>query len=117
MVNVVLLTEVHEWFMDLAKTDTSASDAVTGAIDLLEETGPTLGRPTADRVNGSANHNMKELRPAGTNIRILFIFDPKRNAVLLVAGDKTGNWQGWYDTNIPVADSRYQRWLDGDYDN
>lgn len=116
MANVVLLDEVDDWFVALAKTDPTASDAVTAAIDMLEEHGPTLGRPIVDRVKGSKSHNMKEIRPSSTNIRILFIFDPKRNAVLLVAGDKTGNWKGWYDTNIPIADSRYQRWLDGEYD-
>ncbi|SBW21542.1 hypothetical protein FDG2_2039 [Candidatus Protofrankia californiensis] len=53
---------------------------------------------------------MKELRPgsAGTSeIRILFAFDPLRRAVLLVVGDKSGNWHRWYETAIPVADERY----------
>ena len=66
---------------------------------------------------GSVRHNMKELRPSATNVRILFIFDPERQAVLLVAGDKAGNWSGWYDENIPIADDRYDRWLAGGYDN
>lgn len=116
MATVILLDEVNDWFMELAKSDSTASGAVTAAIDMLEETGPTLGRPIVDRVKGSTNHNMKEIRPSSTNIRILFIFDPSRNAVLLVAGDKSGNWRGWYETNIPIADSRYRRWLAGDYD-
>jgi hypothetical protein len=63
-----------------------------------------------DRVKGSDYHNMKELRPASTGrseIRILFAFDPRRHAILLVAGDKAGDWERWYDTNIPVADKRY----------
>ncbi|OBF47114.1 hypothetical protein A5778_25440 [Mycolicibacterium monacense] len=85
--------------------------SVTGAIDLLEAEGPALGRPTVDRVNGSKFHNMKELRPAGTSVRILFIFDPQRQAILLLGGDKAGNWRSWYDENIPVADERYTRWL------
>lgn len=54
---------------------------------------------------------MKELRPSGTSIRILFIFDPARHAVLLLAGDKAGRWKKWYDANIPVAEARYQRWM------
>jgi hypothetical protein len=52
---------------------------------------------------------MKELRPGSTGsseVRILFAFDPVRRAVLLVAGDKSGNWKGWYDTAIPLADER-----------
>jgi hypothetical protein len=57
---------------------------------------------------------MKELRPGstgGSEIRILFAFDPVRRAVLLVAGDKAGNWKGWYDINIPLADKRYDEHL------
>ncbi|GLI03040.1 hypothetical protein Pa4123_83180 [Phytohabitans aurantiacus] len=53
---------------------------------------------------------MKELRPGSTGfseVRILFAFDPVRRAVLLVAGDKSGNWRRWYDTAIPLADDRY----------
>lgn len=115
MVDVILLDEVDEWFVEIVKSDTGASDAVTAAIDMLEDNGPTLGRPIVDRIKGSASHNMKEIRPAGTNIRILFVFDPARNAVLLVAGDKTNDWKGWYDTNIPIADDRYRRWLNGEY--
>jgi hypothetical protein len=61
---------------------------------------------------------MKELRPGssgGTEVRVLFVFDPERQAVLLVAGDKAGQWRHWYDENIPLAEQRYQRWLDGGY--
>lgn len=44
-------------------------------------------------------------------MRILFAFDPVRRAVLLVAGDKAGNWRGWYDTNVPIAEKRYSAHL------
>jgi hypothetical protein len=80
---------------------------------LLEMEGPTLGRPIVDRVNGSKFHSMKELRPAGTSMRILFIFDPRRQAILLLGGDKAGNWKSWYEKNIPVAEGRYENWLAG----
>lgn len=57
---------------------------------------------------------MKELlRPAATSIRILFVFDPQRQAILLLGGDKAGDWKDWYDKNIPVADQRYEDWLRG----
>ena len=72
---VVLLEEVDHWYCALNQETTGA---VSGAIDLLEREGPTLGRPTVDKVSGSKFHNMKELRPAGTSVRILFIFDPNR---------------------------------------
>lgn len=107
---MILLEEVETWYFTL---DEDAIVAVTGAIDLLELEGPTLGRPTVDQVSGSKFHSMKELRPAGTSIRILFIFDPQRQAILLLGGDKAGSWKSWYDKNIPVADRRYEDWLAG----
>lgn len=60
---------------------------------------------------------MKELRPGSrgrTEIRILFVFDPARQAVLLVAGDKAGDWSRWHRDNIPIAERRYASWLVGD---
>jgi hypothetical protein len=56
---------------------------------------------------------MKELRPitARGRIRVLFCFDPHREAILLVAGDKAGQWQSWYNRMIPVADDRYEEFL------
>ena len=76
------------------------------AIDQLEEKGPALARPLADHVKGSKLHKMKGLRPGSagaSEVRILFCFDPERQAVLLAAGDKQGNWSGWYKAAI--------RWL------
>lgn len=113
---VVLLLEVTEWFEQL---DERTTDLVGAAFDLLEEKGPSLGRPLVDRIHGSKLHNLKELRPGSsgdTEIRILFIFDPDRNAVLLLAGDKSGSWSEWYVENIPVAERRYEKWRAGDYD-
>jgi hypothetical protein len=106
---VILLEEVEAWYFTL---DDDAMTAAAGAIDLLELEGPTLGRPTVDKVNGSKFHSMKELRPAGTSIRVLFIFDPRRQAILLLGGDKAGKWKSWYDTNIPIAERRYENWLE-----
>jgi len=63
---------------------------------------------------------LKELRPASagsSEIRILFAFDPARHALLLVAGDKAGNWKRWYDLNIPIAEQRFRDHLrDGEED-
>lgn len=53
---------------------------------------------------------MKELRPGSTGrteIRVLFAFDRKRTAILLIGGDKSDNWTAWYETNIPIADDRF----------
>lgn len=109
MWQVILVEEVERWFLTL---DSDSAEAVTSAIDYLEAEGPMAGRPVVDRVKGSSYHAMKELRPPSTSIRILFIFDPERNAVLLVAGDKAGQWKKWYRDNIPVAERRYKTWLD-----
>ena len=110
MWQVELLSEVEEWFLELSEADPTSADLVEAAIDALADRGPLVGRPMVDRIKGSSYHNMKELRPGSTGrseIRILFIFDPRRQAVLLVAGDKSGNWTTWYDKNIPLADERY----------
>jgi hypothetical protein len=116
MWEVLLLDQVESWLTALASSDQESakreSEAVTAAIDLLAESGPTLGRPLVDRLKGSRIHNLKELRPSSTSIRVLFVFDPARNAVLLVAGDKAGNWGGWYAANIPIAEERYETWLE-----
>jgi hypothetical protein len=67
-----------------------------------------------DRLKGSNLHNLKELRPGSSctsEVRVIFIFDPERNAVLLVAGDKAGNWTAWYRHAIPVAEERYAAYL------
>lgn len=88
---------------------------ITDAIDRLAETGPSLGRPLVDRIKGSEVHNMKELRPASTGrseIRILFVFDPWRSAILLVGGDKSTDWKRWYDSAIPEAERLYGLYLE-----
>ncbi len=67
-----------------------------------------------DSITASRIANMKELRPpsAGrSEIRILFVFDPWRSAVLLVAGDKSGQWERWYRTGIPRAEQLYEDYL------
>ena len=69
---------------------------------VLEQRGPGLGRPLVDSLTGSRHANMKELR-AGT-IRILFAFDPRRSAILLIGGDKRDRWQEFYEQMIPLAD-------------
>ncbi|WP_189782433.1 type II toxin-antitoxin system RelE/ParE family toxin [Streptomyces capitiformicae] len=107
--------EVRDWLHELRKDDRATARLVGQAIQALMEEGPDLGRPLVDRIKGSAMHHLKELRPGstgGTEIRILFAFDPERSAVLLVAGDKAGQWTEWYRRAIPLAEKRYTEWLD-----
>lgn len=95
------------WWETLTEGDQEAIDA---AVELLEERGPGLGRPLVDNVHSSRHANMKELRPS-TTARILFAFDPRRVAILLLGGDKSGRWNRWYDEWIPVADRLYDEHL------
>ena len=82
---------------------------------LLETFGPSLGRPRADTLNGSRHANMKELRFQADNSvwRVAFAFDPKRQAILLVAGDKSGvSERHFYRQMIKKADERFDTHLD-----
>jgi hypothetical protein len=81
---------------------------------LLERFGPHLGRPRVDTLNGSRHANMKELRFDAANgvWRVAFAFDPKRSAVLLVAGDKSGGGEKrFYRQLIAKADERLDEHL------
>jgi len=83
-------------------------------VEALADAGPNLGRPLVDRIKASSLHNPKELRPGSASrseIRILFMFDPRRSAILLVAGDKAGNWNAWYRRAIPHAEGLYAIYL------
>lgn len=102
-------SEFRKWWDGLT---IEQQEDVTARVELLEQNGPILGRPVVDRVKGSAFHKMKELRCSSSGaLRVLFIFDPRRRAVLLLGGDKSGNWDAWYDEAIPLADEIYTRHL------
>lgn len=97
----------EQWADGLDQAD---AEALLAAIRVLRDQGPTLGRPLVDSVKGSRHKNMKELRPGSTGrteVRVLFAFDLERQAVLLIGGDKSDDWRGWYNDNIPVADGRF----------
>jgi len=98
-----------DWFAGLSR---KAQRIVTAAVEILEDEGPGLGRPLVDTIKGSRHANMKELRPRGGNLRILFAFDPRRMAILLIGGDKTGRWAAWYREFIPIADDLYDEHLE-----
>ncbi|SNT32494.1 hypothetical protein SAMN05421812_104495 [Asanoa hainanensis] len=114
MWEVNLHPAVEAWFLDLCGTDPETADLVAEAIEILAQHGPALGRPLVDRLKGSAYHHMKELRPGSsgaTEVRMIFAFDPRREAVFVVAGDKSGRWQAWYRTAISLADARFSAHL------
>jgi hypothetical protein len=106
---VIMDDEFEVWINALEREERIR---ILGHVGLLGEHGPNLGRPYVDTVNGSKLRNLKELRVqiGGEPWRVLFAFDPQRNAVLLVGGNKAGD-KRWYKTNIPVAEERFERHL------
>jgi hypothetical protein len=100
--------EFFAWWETLTELE---EQAVSTAVERLEEAGPALGRPFVDTIHRSRHANMKELRPRGSNIRMLFAFNPLRTAILLIGGDKTGRWEEWYETMVPIADDLYDEHL------
>ena len=88
--------EVAAWLRELQDSDPKTADLVDDAIYTLSRSGPGLGRPLVDTITNSKIANLKELRPGSRGrgeVRILFVFDPWRSAILLVAGDKAGSWE------------------------
>jgi len=101
--------EFAEWYRELTDDE---HESVNFSVDLLEELGPSLGRPHVDTVRDSRHANVKELRVQhqGRPYRILFAFDPRRNAYLILGGDKTGD-KDWYVDAIRRADAIYAHHL------
>ena len=101
--------EFEAWWNSLSVAEQEEIDA---KVDLLEERGPTLSRPHADVVVTSRHRNMKELRGKveERHLRVLFAFDPRRAALLLIGGDKTDNPK-WYEEFVPIADELFDRHL------
>ena len=107
------VTEQVETFMStLPQYPSQPTRSIVDAVDVLAEVGPTRGRPLVDRIELEPNHRelialfgrrLKEIRPLGTHVRILFTFAPDRTLVLLYAGDKSGEWNDWYRRAIPEA--------------
>ena len=90
MYESLMVAEVRDWLHRLRQTDLATLMAISDA------------------------HNLKELRPGASGsaeVRILFVFDPRRRAVLLVAADKAGQWKRWYNEAIPLAEQRYATYL------
>jgi hypothetical protein len=111
---ILMTTEVESFLDDLYESDPASHQLVNQAILVLERNGPAEGRPLVDTITASRIANMKELRPpsAGrSEIRVLLVFDPWRSVILLVAGDKSGQWDKWYRTAIPRAEQLYDDYL------
>ena len=93
---------------------------IFAALEHLQEEGPNLGRPLVDTLSNTEVKKLKELRPASprnSEIRIIFAFDPKRSAIMLLGGDKAkgknnkAKWTRWYKKAIPEAEEIYSNHL------
>jgi hypothetical protein len=101
--------EFEHWWNCLSESE---QEAVAVSVGLLEAKGPELGFPHSSGVNGSKHNHMRELRTVnkGKPLRTLYAFDPRRTAILLIGGDKTGD-NRWYEVHIPLADRLYDEHL------
>lgn len=102
--------EFNVWWETLTRSE---QRSIAVGVGLLMEDGPRLGYPHTSGVKGSRHSRMRELRvqSGGSPFRIFYAFDPRRSAILLIGGDKTGDEQ-FYRTYVPIADSLYDEHLD-----
>ncbi len=107
--NVEYTDEFEEWWDGL--TEAEQID-IAPVVNLLEERGPFLGFPYSSGIEGSQYDHMRELRiqHKGDPYRILYAFDPRRTALLLIGGSKGGD-DRWYEKYIPIADRLYGKHL------
>ena len=102
--------EFGEWWNSL---DEAEQESVYASVRLLEAKGPQLLHPYSSKINSSRHSHMRELRiqHAGRPYRVLYAFDPRRTALLLIGGDKTGD-DRWYERFVPTADRLYDEHLE-----
>jgi len=101
--------EFEEWWESLSESE---QEDISASVQLLEERGPNLRFPHSSGISGSKHSHMRELRTQhnGNPYRTLYAFDPRRNAILLIGGNKTGD-NRWYETYIAIADRVYDEHL------
>ena len=98
--------EFGDWWKELSE---GQRDDTTAVVELLEEDGPRLRFPRSSGIEGSRHDHMRELRiqSGGNPLRVFYAFDPRRCAILLIGGDKTGN-NRFYEEYVPLADRLYE---------
>src|SRR5881275_2369738 len=103
--------EFKAWWNALTEEQ---QEALAARVRLLQKNGPALRRPYVGEIKGSAfDPQMKELIcDEEGSLRVLLMFDPRRTAILLIGGDKTGLWNRWCQSAIPAADELYRIYLD-----
>ena len=102
--------EFGKWWDGLTAAEQKSVDFT---VSLLQELGPALRMPHSSGVEMSRHAHMRELRiqHQGRPYRVLYAFDPRRTAMLLIGGDKTGH-NRWYEVYVPLADAIYDRYLE-----
>lgn len=102
--------EFGEWWAGLSEAE---QVSVAASVQLLETRSPQLPFPHSSGIGASKHGHMRELRTQheGRPLRTLYAFDPRRAAILLIGGDKTGN-ERWYETHVPLADRLYDEHLE-----
>ncbi len=102
--------EFEVWWDTLSEHE---QDDVAATVGLLADNGPTLPFPYSSGIEKSKHDHMRELRVqhAGRPYRVLYAFDPRRTAILLIGGDKTGN-DRWYREYVPIADALYDQHIE-----
>ncbi|MGH9600713.1 MAG: type II toxin-antitoxin system RelE/ParE family toxin [Terracidiphilus sp.] len=106
-VQVVVTNEFVEWWNSLTAPEQVSVDAV---VRLLEAVGVLLGFPHTSAIAGSKKLRELRIQHCGEPYRILYAFDPARNAVLLLGGKKTGQ-DRWYERSVPHAESTFEDYL------
>jgi hypothetical protein len=107
--SVEITDEFAAWWDDLIETQ---QEDVTAVVSLLEELGPKLPFPYSSGIENSKHSHMRELRvqSGGKPLRAFYAFDPRRTAILLIGGDKTGD-DRFYEKMIPIADKLYDVYI------
>ncbi len=102
--------EFEAWWASLGEAE---QISLAASVGLLEARGLNLGHPHSSGINGSRHSHMRELRTqhGGRPLRTLYAFDPRRMALLLIGGDKTGD-ERWYEVHVPMADRLYDEHLE-----
>ena len=102
--------EFEAWWGGLSEQEQAS---LAASVELLEERGPSLGHPHSSGIHGSRHGHIRELRTqhGGRPFRTLYAFDPRRMAILLIGGDKTGD-DRWYEVHVPIADRLYDEHLE-----
>ena len=102
--------EFESWWESLSEAE---QDDIVATVNLLGEKGPSLPFPFSSGISGSKHSHMRELRiqHAGDPYRVLYAFDPRRCAILLIGGNKVGN-NRWYDEFVPQADKIYDKHME-----